>query len=94
MPEFVQGIAGLQAQGQALPMRTQLFINNEWVDAKSGKTFDTINPATEEKIASVQEAGQADVDAAVVAANTAFETWRSTDGSTRRNLLLRLADLV
>lgn len=79
---------------EKLPIRTQLFINNEWVDAKSGKVFDTINPATEERIAIVQEAGDADVDAAVKAANTAFATWRNSDGSTRRNLLLKLADLI
>jgi len=81
-------------QKTELPMRTQLFINNEWVDAKSGKTFDTINPATEEKITAVQEAGDADVEAAVEAAGAAFTTWRKSDGSTRRNCLLRLADLV
>ena len=34
---------------------TQLFINNEFVDAVSGKTFDTVNPATEEVIAKVAE---------------------------------------
>jgi len=77
-----------------LPLRSQLFINNEWVDAKSKKTFDTINPADETKIATVQEAGKEDVDAAVAAATEAFKTWRNTDGSTRRNLLLKLADLV
>jgi len=57
-----------------------LFINNEFVDAQSGKTFPTINPATEEEIAQVQEAGEADVDAAVDAACQAFELdseWRS-----------------
>jgi len=79
---------------QALPLRTQLFINNEWVDAKSKKSFDTINPVDESKIATVQEAGQEDVDLAVAAANKAFETWRRSDGATRRNLLLKLADLV
>jgi len=77
-----------------LPLRTQLFINNEWVDAKSGKSFDTINPADETTIASVQEAGIEDVDAAVVAASEAFTTWKESDGSTRRNLLLKLADLI
>jgi len=72
---------------------TQLFINNEWVNAKSGKTFDSINPVTEEKIASVQEAGQEDVDAAVAAGNAAFKTWKKTSGSQRRDLLLKLAQL-
>ena len=47
---------------------TQLFINNEWVDAESGRTFETLNPATGEVIAKVQEGDKADVDKAVKAA--------------------------
>jgi len=77
-----------------LPIRTQLFINNEWVDAKSKITFDTINPVDETKIATVHEAGQEDIDLAVEVATNAFKTWRATDGSARRNLLLKLADLI
>ena len=46
-------------------IETRLFINNEFVNSVSGKTFDTINPATEEVICSVQEADAADVDIAV-----------------------------
>jgi len=72
---------------------TQLFINNEWVDAKSGKKFDSINPVTEEKICSVHEAGKEDVDAAVAAGTAAFKTWKKTSGSQRRDLLLKLAQL-
>lgn len=78
----------------ALPLRTQLFINNEWVDAKGKKTFETVNPVTEEVIATVQEASDEDVDDAVKAATEAFKTWRKSDGSLRRDLLLKLADLV
>jgi len=90
-------LASLQRSGfssQELPLRTQLFINNEWVDAKSKKNFDTINPVDESKIATVQEAGEEDVDLAVAAAKKAFAFWKHTDGATRRNLLLKLADLV
>ena len=43
----------------------QIFINNEWPESASGKTFPTINPATEEKIVDVQEGDKADVDRAV-----------------------------
>jgi hypothetical protein len=46
-------------------IETRLFINNEFVDSVSGKVFDTIDPATEQVICSVQEAGAADVDKAV-----------------------------
>ena len=76
---------------------TRLFVNNEFINSESGKTFDTINPATEEVICSVQEALEADVDKAVAAAKAAFEIgspWRSMDASGRRDLLLKLADLM
>jgi aldehyde dehydrogenase (NAD+) len=46
-------------------LETRLFINNEFVNSLSGKTFDTVNPATEEVICSVQQALEADVDKAV-----------------------------
>lgn len=46
-------------------LETRLFINNEFVNSVSGKTFDTVNPATEEVICSVQQALEADVDKAV-----------------------------
>jgi len=75
-------------------LKTQLFINNEFVNAKAGKTFDSVNPATEEKICAVQEAGAEDVDAAVVAAKAAFKTWKKATGSTKRDLLLKLAELI
>lgn len=73
-----------------------MFINNEFVDAQSGQTFPTINPATEEVIAQVQEAGQADVDAAVDAACQAFDVnseWRTMDASARGTLMNKLAEL-
>lgn len=46
-------------------LETRLFINNEFVNSESGKTFSTVNPATEEVICAVQEADAADVDKAV-----------------------------
>lgn len=51
----------------------QLFINNEWHKSKSGKTFATINPSTEQTIAEVQAAGKEDIDIAVHAARQAFK---------------------
>merc|ERR1719440_204268 len=79
---------------KGLPMETRLFINNEFVSAKAGKTFKSINPRTEEVIAEFQCAEQADVDAAVDAAEKAFKTWKKSSGSERRDMLLKLADLV
>jgi aldehyde dehydrogenase (NAD+) len=76
--------------------QTKLLIDGKWVEARSGKTFPTFNPATEEKIADVAEADAADVDLAVKAARKAFETgdWPKMDARDRGRLLHRLADLV
>jgi len=76
---------------------TQLYINGEWADSASGKTFPTINPATEEVICQVAEGDKADVDRAVKAARQAFaigSPWRRMDAAERGNLLHRLADLM
>lgn len=76
---------------------TKLFINNEFVDSVSGKTFSTSNPVTEEKICDVAEGDKADVNKAVEAAKTAFKLgspWRTMDASQRGRLLYKLADLV
>uniref|UniRef100_A0A3B4AAD5 Aldehyde dehydrogenase domain-containing protein n=1 Tax=Periophthalmus magnuspinnatus TaxID=409849 RepID=A0A3B4AAD5_9GOBI len=75
----------------------QLFINNEWHDAVSGRTFPTINPSTGEIICQVAEADAADVDKAVQAARQAFRLgspWRRMDASHRGLLLSKLADAI
>lgn len=51
----------------------QIFINNEWFKSSSGKTFPTVNPATGEEIAQIQQGSPADVDKAVKAARNAFK---------------------
>lgn len=76
---------------------TQCFINNEFVDAVSGKKFSTIDPATKQVIAEVAEGDQADVELAVAAAKQAFEIgseWRTMDASYRGVLLNKLADEI
>lgn len=75
---------------------TKLFINNEWVDSASRKTFETLNPATGETIASVAEGGAEDVDRAVKAARRALESgpWASMDAADRGRILFKLADAV
>ncbi len=74
----------------------QLLIDGVWCDARSGKTFATVNPATEEKIADVAEGDAADIDRAAKAARKAFESgdWPKMDARDRGGLLYRLADLV
>ena len=72
-----------------------LFIGGKWVPAKSGRRFDTINPATEQKLAEVAEAGEADVDAAVRAAERAYErVWRKMPGKERGKYVYRLARML
>ncbi|KAH8878637.1 hypothetical protein GQ53DRAFT_584785, partial [Thozetella sp. PMI_491] len=71
------------------------FINNEWVEGVDKKTFEVINPSTEEVIVSVAEATEKDVDIAVAAARKAFETeWRQTTPQKRGLLMNKLADLA
>lgn len=72
----------------------QLFINNEWVKPHSGKTFQTLNPATGQALAEVALADAADVDAAVAAAKAAFPAWSQTIAADRGALLFKLADLI
>lgn len=75
----------------------QLLIDGEWVDAKDGKTFATVNPATEEVLVEVAQASAVDVDRAVVAARTAFESpsaWSRMSPRERSHLLWRIGDMI
>ncbi len=75
---------------------TQLLIGGKFQDAVSGKTFPSVNPATEEVLAEVAEADAPDVDAAVKAARTAFDrkNWRNMAARDRSKLLWKLGDLI
>ncbi|MFM8327201.1 MAG: aldehyde dehydrogenase family protein [Pirellulaceae bacterium] len=75
---------------------TRLLIDGQWVDSASGKTFATINPATEEVIAQVAEGDREDIDRAVRAARQAFESgpWSRMDARDRGRLMYRLADRI
>ena len=75
----------------------KLLIDGEWVPAASGRTFDTINPATEEKLAEVAYGEQEDIDRAVRAARKAFaydSPWRRMSPSARGKLIWRIGDLI
>ena len=74
----------------------QLFINGQWVQAASGQTFDTPNPATGETLASVAEGGAEDIDRAVRAARQAFDVgpWSRMTPSERGRILWRIGDLI
>jgi 1-pyrroline dehydrogenase len=72
----------------------QQFIGGRWVDAASGKTLTVENPATGQAIAQVPASGEEDVNRAVEAAATAFETWQHTTPADRSLMLLKLADAL
>src|SRR5271166_1639055 len=74
----------------------KMLIGGKWVNAVSGKTFDTYNPATGEVLARVVEGDKADIDMAVKAARKAFEygPWPEMSPSDRGRLLWKLAELV
>ncbi|KAJ0881797.1 putative aldehyde dehydrogenase (NAD(P)(+)) [Helianthus annuus] len=75
---------------------TKLFINGQFVDSVSGKTFETIDPRTEEKIADIAEGDKDDVDLAVEAARAAFDhgPWPRMSGSERGRIMMKFVDLV
>jgi phenylacetaldehyde dehydrogenase len=74
----------------------KLLIGGKWVEAASGKTFVTSNPATGERLAEVAEGAREDIDRAVKAARQAFENgpWRKMTPSDRGKLLWKLGDLL
>jgi phenylacetaldehyde dehydrogenase len=74
----------------------QMLINGKWVDAASGKTFPTYNPATGEVLANVAEGDKEDINRAVAAARAAFDTgpWSRITPSERGKLIWKLADLI
>ena len=87
--ERVQQNAGLHS-----PIRHQLFIGGEFVDAASGETLTSVNPHDNSSIADVAMAGKADVDRAVAAAQAAFPSWSRMDAGARGRILLKLADRI
>jgi aldehyde dehydrogenase (NAD+) len=83
-------------QPSAKEHQTKMLIDGGWVDAVSGRTFETICPATGEVITRIAEGGKDDVNRAVVAARKAFESgpWKRMTARERGRLLYKLADLV
>ncbi|MEK5441412.1 MULTISPECIES: aldehyde dehydrogenase family protein [unclassified Fredinandcohnia] len=74
----------------------KLYINGEFVDSASGKTFESYNPATGEVLATVSEAGPEDIDRAVKAARKAFDEgpWQKMSAAERSRIMYKLADLM
>lgn len=74
----------------------KMLINGKWVESVSGKTFETINPANGEVICRVAEGDKADIDLAVKAARTAYESgpWSRMNPAERSRLMYKLADAI
>jgi|SRR5579862_4718513 len=87
-------VASIIAQFLADPLK--LFIGGDWLPARSGETFEVVNPANGQILAHAASADAADVDVAVKSARKAFESadWRECSPSHRRDLILSLADAV
>ena len=75
-------------------MEFQNYINGKWAAGRAGKTFTTINPATEEILAQVAQADASDVESAVQAASDAFQSWRLMPAPLRGELLFKIADVL
>ncbi|KIW07334.1 uncharacterized protein PV09_02183 [Verruconis gallopava] len=75
-------------------LKTQAYVNGEWVGAASGKTFEVHDPATGLKIATMPEMDTADVEKAIAAAAAALPSFRKTTGRERSKLLRKWYDLM
>ncbi|OAP64338.1 hypothetical protein AYL99_00310 [Fonsecaea erecta] len=73
--------------------QTKGYINDSWVDAASGKTFDVYDPATLDKIATIPEMGAEDTDKAIAAAHEAFQSFKKTTARQRARWLRKWSDL-
>ena len=72
-------------------MEYKNYINNQWINASDGQTFDVENPYTEETIAQVPKNTGEDVDKAVIAAKTAWKNWKILGSLDMRDLLRDVA---
>lgn len=91
-----QSQAYYQQIAESLTYPTKAFINNEFSDSKSGKTFATYNPATQEKMADIAQCQKEDLDEAVFRAEEAFDRgdWSDIHPAERKKVLLRWAQLM
>ena len=92
---MLQEIKWSELAGQ-LEFRNKAFINGEFIDAQSGRTFEDINPATGKNITDVARCDADDVDKAVAAARSSFEsgTWSDKSPRERKQVIQRLSQLI
>ncbi|MDC7813023.1 MULTISPECIES: CoA-acylating methylmalonate-semialdehyde dehydrogenase [Pseudomonas] len=85
--------ASLKPDGTTL-QQVKLLIDGEWVQSQSQEWHDIVNPATQEVLAKVPFATAAEVDAAIAAAQRAFQTWKLTPIGARMRIMLKLQALI
>jgi betaine-aldehyde dehydrogenase len=83
-----------ETQALVLPSHRDCYYGGRWHQPKSGRQADSINPGTGESLGPVADASAADVDAAVAAAKTAFDTWKNVLPLERAKLLRRIASVL
>jgi len=96
MATAISGVLLEESVNRFIEKDRKMLINGKWVDAVSGKTFPTYNPATGEVLALVAEGDREDIDRAVKAARAAFQggPWRKMTPSERGRVIWKLADLI
>jgi succinate-semialdehyde dehydrogenase/glutarate-semialdehyde dehydrogenase len=80
--------------GGQITVQTRNLIDGEWRDAPSGATFEVTDPATDEVLAQVPNAGAEQAESAIAAARAALPAWRSLPAAERAGPLTRLATLM
>src|SRR5882762_4268081 len=75
-------------------LRTQAFVNGEWVNAASGATHPVLNPATGERLGTVPDMGTAETRQAIEAASAALPAWGRLTAKDRAGMLRRWYDLM
>jgi succinate-semialdehyde dehydrogenase/glutarate-semialdehyde dehydrogenase len=75
-------------------IKTEAYVNGEWISAASGKTFEVNNPATGELIAAIPDMNREDVRIAIDAANEAWHSYRDLTATQRANLLKKWYSLI
>lgn len=88
--------AEINKKASSLSFKNQAFINGRYVDAVSGKTFASVNPATGQVLTQVAACDKADVDRAVSAARASFNSgvWANLAPAKRKKIMLNLADII
>ena len=82
--------------GEFLSKDKKLYINGDWVDPSSGKSFDVEDPATGKKIATCSAGNSKDIDAAVKAARVAFDSgaWTDVPNNEKGKIIWKIGDLI